>query len=186
MVDNARLAGLTAERKPGGSRKKGRLMRAPSVLLPGVLAITLVACSSGPTAEEFGKTDVDEINKLIQEFIKVYNEKDAGKVARLFAGSGVVLPPNASAVRGIDAIQQYYVARFGQGASDLELEPRDITGSGVLGVANGDYRLNMAPPGEEVRRDRGKFLFVLRDNNGKWLLEYLMFSSDFAASPTGG
>jgi hypothetical protein len=45
----------------------------------------------------------------------------------------------------------------------------------------GDYRLTMAPPNGESKRDRGKFLFVLRSIEGKWALEVLMFSSDFAA-----
>ena len=42
----------------------------------------------------------------------------------------------------------------------------------------------MAPPGGESKRDRGKFLFILRNVSGKWQLEVLMFSSDFAAGPT--
>jgi hypothetical protein len=38
----------------------------------------------------------------------------------------------------------------------------------------------MAPAGGPARPDRGKFLFVFRNVNAIWLLEDLMFSSDFA------
>jgi hypothetical protein len=37
----------------------------------------------------------------------------------------------------------------------------------------------MAPAGGTARRDRGKFIFILRALNGRWLLDHLMFSSDF-------
>lgn len=147
-----------------------------------VMAVALVACSA-PDESEFGKTDVESIRKLFQEFITAYNAKDAAKVATFFAGEAVVMPPNTSSVRGGEAVQQYYVSRFAQGASALQLEPRDINGSGTLAYASGDYRLKMAPPGGPERPDRGKFLFIFRDFRGKWLLEYLMFSSDFAPAP---
>ena len=98
----------------------------------------------------------------------------------------MVLPPNASTLRGTENVREYYVRRFARGASDLKLEPRDVAGSGSLAFANGDYSLNMAPPDGAVRRDRGKFLFVLRNFNGRWLMDQLMFSSDFAPDDAPG
>jgi ketosteroid isomerase-like protein len=148
-----------------------------------VMTVALAACSAAPAEDQFGKADVDGIRKMFQEFVVAYNAKDAAKVATFFAGEAVVMPPNASSVRGAEAVQQYYVSRFEQGASALALEPRDIAGSGTLAYASGDYRLKMAPAGGPERPDRGKFLFILRDFRGKWLLEYLMFSSDFAPAP---
>lgn len=148
-----------------------------------VTMLALAGCSA-PPAREFGKEDVDGINQLITDFIAVYNAKDALKVSRLFAGAAVVMPPNASTVRGEENVREYYVNRFARGASDLSLEPQDIAGSGSLAHATGDYRLTMAPPGGPSRRDRGKFLFVLRKVKDRWFLEYLMFSSDFAPEGT--
>ena len=161
-------------------------MGALSIVTASVLAcvIAIAACSA-PAPREFGKADIDGINQLMQEFIAAYNAKDATKVANLFTGATVVMPPNATTVRGPENVREYYVNRFAKGASDLVLEPKDIAGSGTLAHASGDYRLNMAPPGGTVQRDRGKFLFILRDFGGKWLLEYLMFSSDFAPQSAG-
>jgi ketosteroid isomerase-like protein len=154
-------------------------MRAPSLLASSLVAVLLVACSTAP-APEFGKTDIESINKMFQEFVTTYNAKDATKLVTFFMPNGAVLPPNASTVRGTENVREYYVRRFARGASDLKLEPRDIAGAGSLAFANGDYSLNMAPPDGPVRRDRGKFLFVLRNLKGTWLLDQLMFSSDFA------
>ena len=158
------------------------MLRAPSLMTASAMVVALAACS-GPIDQAFDKTDRDNINKLIQEFITAYNAKDAAKDATLFAGGAVVMPPNAPTVRGAEFVQQYYVNRFAQGASDLVLEPRDIAGSGALAYTSGDYRLKMAPQGGPEQRDRGKFLFILRDFSGNWRLEYLMFSSEFAAPP---
>ena len=93
------------------------------------------------------------------------------------------MPPNASTVRGVVNVRSYYDKRFAQGASDLKLETGDIVGAASLAYATGDYWLNLAPPGGTAHRDRGKFMFVFRELNGKWSLERLMFSSDFAAEP---
>lgn len=150
-----------------------------------LVATTMMACSESP-AREFGKTDIDNINKMLQEFVAVYNAKDAAKLVNFFTPAGAVLPPNASTVRGTENVREYYVRRFARGASDLQLEPHDIAGSWPLAFANGDYRLKMAPAGGEVRPDRGKFLFVLRDIKDRWLLDQLMFSSDFAPEPAPG
>jgi uncharacterized protein (TIGR02246 family) len=157
-------------------------MRALSIVAASVMAVGVVACSR-PAPDEFGKADVDNIRKLIQDFVPAYNAKDAAKVATFFSGGAVVMPPNAPTMRGVEAIEQYYVARFAQGATDLSLEPTDVAGHGPLAYVSGDYRLKMAPPGGPERPDRGKFLFILREAAGKWALEYLMFSSDFAPTP---
>jgi uncharacterized protein (TIGR02246 family) len=143
-----------------------------------------VGCSGGQAPRAFGKPDQDAINNVVQEFISIYNTKDAQKLSMLFTGGGSVLPPNASAVRGTENVREYYVNRFAQGASGLALEPQTVTGVGTLAYAMGDYRLTMAPPNGEARRDRGKFLFVFRNADNKWQLEVLMFSSDFAAPGT--
>ena len=156
-------------------------MRGPSLLIATVMAFGLAACSSnGPPG--FGKPDTDSINQLIADFITTYNAKDATKLSGFFTGAGAVMPPNNSTRRGTESIRIYYEDRFKQGASDLSLDAQTIAGSGPLAFASGDYRLNMAPPGGTARRDRGKFIFILRKQGQKWLLDQLRFSSDFAAT----
>ena len=145
------------------------------------LVCSLVACSTAP-ARAFGKPETDAIHQLIGQFIAAYNAKDATQVSRLFTDGGAVLPPNASTVRGTENVRIYYTKRFDQGASDLSLQAQTVAGSGGLAFASGDYRLTMAPPGGTAQRDRGKFIFILRDVNGQWRLDHLMFSSDFAPS----
>ena len=143
------------------------------------LVVSVTACSQSP-ARTFGKPETDSIHQLIGQFITAYNAKDSTKVSQMFTDGGAVLPPNASTVRGTENVRIYYTKRFDQGASDLAIQAQTIAGSGTLAFASGDYRLNMAPPGGAAQRDRGKFIFILREVNGQWRFDHLMFSSDFA------
>jgi uncharacterized protein (TIGR02246 family) len=157
---------------------------APALLVAVVTVVSLSACSSAQP-RTFGQPEIDSINQLIADFVEVYNAKDATKVAQLFTDGGVVMPPNASTVRGTENVRIHYQKRFDQGASDLSVEPQTVAGSGPLAFASGDYRLTMAPEGEEPQRDRGKFIFILRQANERWRLDHLMFSSDFAPGGPG-
>ena len=158
-------------------------MRAHSLIAATVMIVALAACSA-PAQREFGEAERASITKLVQEFASAYNAKDAAKVATLFSGGAGLMPPNASTLRGTESIQGYFSGRFDQGASDLVVEPKDIAGSGALAYTSGDYSLKLAPVGGREQRDRGKFLWILRDFSGKWLLEYVMFSSDFPPAPS--
>lgn len=159
-------------------------MQGTALCAAAVLVVSLTACSSAPP-RTFGQPETAAINQLIADFIEVYNAKDANKVALLFTDGGAVMPPNASTVRGTENVRIHYQKRFDQGASDLSLEPQTIAGSGALAFASGDYRLTMAPAGGESQRDRGKFIFILREQNERWKLDHLMFSSDFAPGGPG-
>ena len=151
-----------------------------------IIVITAVACAgcsrgSGPA---FDKTDVGRITQQIEQLRVAFNEKDPAKAAALYSTTAAVMPPNRPLMRGRTFVEQYYVDRFAEGATDLELKPADISGQGTLAYASGDYRLNLKPSkGGQERLDRGKFLWIFREQNGQWLIEYVIFSSDFVAPP---
>ena len=144
-----------------------------------LVAIICTACSSD-SGPRFDKSDVESINKLIEELRVAFNAKDPAKAAALYSTTGVVMPPNKPVMRGRQFVQQYYTDRFAEGATDLEIKAGDVSGQGNLAYASGDFRLNLTPAnGKPARRDRGKFLWVFRESNGKWQIEYVIFSSDF-------
>jgi len=147
-------------------------------LLVVFVAIMSAGCS-GNSGPRFDKTDVDNINRLIDDLKTAFNAKDSAKAAALYSTTGVVMPPNKPIMRGRQFVEQYYKDRFSEGASDLELTAVDVSGQGTLAYANGDYRLNLVSDGKPRRRDRGKFLWIFRESNNQWLIEYVIFSSDF-------
>src|SRR6186713_975265 len=146
------------------------------------VAIMSAACS-GNSGPRFDKTDVDNINRLIEDLRTAFNAKDSAKAAALYSTTGVVMPPNRALMRGRQFVQQYYDDRFAEGASDLEMTTSDVSGQGNLAYASGDFRLNLVSKDGTKRRDRGKFLWVFRKNNNQWMIEYVVFSSDFSVPP---
>lgn len=157
-------------------------MRTLSYFAATALVATLAGCSQAPaTGVQFTKEDVDTITKNIDGLEAAFNAKDADKAAGFFSANAVVMPPNHSTARSKETVRQYYVGRFEEGAQGLELDPKDISGNGTLAYASGDYRLDAAAAGAD--RDRGKFVWILRKTNGSWLIDYVIYSSDFAPRP---
>lgn len=149
-------------------------------LIAAVIVAIMSATCSGNSGPRFDKTDVDNINRLIQDLRTAFNAKDAAKAAALYSTTGVVMPPNKPIMRGRQFVEQYYKDRFAEGATDLEMTAADVSGQGTLAYAHGDYRLNLVPTdGKPARRDRGKFLWIFRESNNQWSIEYVIFSSDF-------
>jgi uncharacterized protein (TIGR02246 family) len=155
-------------------------MRTLRLMAAAAAVATLVGCSQAPAGPTFTKEDTDTITRQIEELRTAFNAKDADKVAAFFSANGIVMPPNQATARSRESVREYYAARFGEGAGDLELEPRDISGTATLAYASGDYRLNVASGEGEPQRDRGKFVWVLRKTNDRWFIEYVIFNSDFA------
>ena len=157
-------------------------MRAGLIAL--LVVVSLSAGCSSSSGPRFDKADVDNINRLIENLRMAFNAKDAAKAAALYSTTGVVMPPNKPIMRGRPFVEQYYKDRFAEGASDLELKAGDVSGQGTLAYASGDFRLNFVPAdGKPPHRDRGKFLWVFRESNNQWLIEYVIFSSDFTTAP---
>ena len=149
-----------------------------------VLASVLTAaCSGGNTGPVFDVSDQDKIKKVIEQLTEAFNAKDAKKAAALYTPEAVVMPPNKSLSRGRNFVEQYYTSRFAEGATDLTLTPSEIKGSGNLAVAMGDFRLTLAPAKGPQRRDRGKFVWIFREQNNVWMIDTVIFSSDFAEPP---
>ena len=146
--------------------------------------VTLAAAGcSRSAAPAFDAADQDRIKVVIRQLTEAFNAKDAAKAAALYTPEAVVMPPNKTLMRGRNFVEQYYTGRFGEGATNLELQPNEIKGSGTLAVAMGDYRLVLAPPAGPPRRDRGKFVWIFRELNGTWMIDGIIFSSDFSELP---
>lgn len=143
------------------------------------LASVVLAACGGPAPEAFGKEDGAAIRKLVDDFVAAYNGKDATKIASLFTGSAALMVPNSSVVRGPDAVKGYYDMRFGQGATDLVIEPTAVTGHGTIGHVIATYSFRNVPASGPETRDRGKLIWLAQKLPGNnWRLETLMWSSD--------
>ena len=89
-----------------------------------LVALFTAGCSSsaGPT---FDSADQDRIKAVIQQLTEAFNAKDAAKAAALYTSEAVVMPPNKTLMRGRNFVEQYYTARFGEGASQTRSKARE-------------------------------------------------------------
>lgn len=131
-----------------------------------------VAACGGPTEPAFGKTDADAIRKATSDLADGINSKNVEQILGLYTDNSVFMPPNAPLLRGREPLKSFY-ADLVTRVSDVKLEAGDIAGHGPIAYESGSYTMNVG-----TARDRGKFLFVLRNMAGNWRLEYTSWSSD--------
>jgi ketosteroid isomerase-like protein len=141
------------------------------------MALAAVACGS-PNGEEFTSKDAATIRQKNQELVEAFNAKQLPQILDLYADNSVFMPPNLPIIRGKDSLKNFYTDLLNQGAGDLRLDVTEVAGHGPLAYQTGPYELTYKPATGAPRHDWGKYLFVFRNLNGTWRLEYTMWNSD--------
>lgn len=140
-----------------------------------VLTLGVGACASGPKEQGFTRQDQDAIRKNTADMAAAFNAKEVDKVVEFYAESSIFMPPNAPLLRGRDPLKSFYSSLLDRGATDLRLEPDEVSGHGPIAYESGTYSVSYA---NGASRDRGKYLLVLRNMNGTWRTEKTIWSSD--------
>ncbi len=105
--------------------------------------------------------------------MEAFSAKDIEAINALYAEDSVLLPPNAPAIFGRDAISATIQEMFAAGLS-IELEDLEIKVVGDLGYKAGRYRTT-AEDGSLV--DRGKYIEIWSKIDGKWVLHRDIWNS---------
>jgi ketosteroid isomerase-like protein len=149
------------------------------LLAAAVLAVAAAGCAGGAAKENgFTSADVTAIKDTTKAFAAAVSGHNTADVLAYYPEHVVFMPPNSGTIRGKEWLKGYYDMLLGSGGVSLSLEPRDVSGHGPLAYENGNYTMITRGENGEESRDRGKYLFVLRKFNGKWLYEYAMWNSD--------
>jgi ketosteroid isomerase-like protein len=138
-----------------------------------LLALTLATACGAPTGDEFTAADGAAIRQMDTEFVEAFNAKNLDKLLSLYAENSVFMPPNKPMLRGKEPLKSFYGDLFGQGANGLVLEPDEVSGHGPIAYQSGGYSLKSG-----ATHDRGKFLFVMRKVNDRWVFQHCIWSSD--------
>ena len=145
-------------------------------------AIALVASAcGGPARDEFTTQAAGTIRQKNEAFVKAFNEKQIPQIIDMYAENATFMPPNRPVLRGRDAIRNFYDEILNQsGATNLRLEVSEVVGHGPIAYQAGSYEVEYKPTtGVAPReRDRGKYLFVLRNLGGTWRYAYTVWNSD--------
>jgi Ketosteroid isomerase homolog len=155
------------------------------MIMQRVLTATLLAASvclgagacGGKQEPEFGIPDQQAIRAVTSTLESAFNAKDVEKILTVYTENAVFMPPNKPLLRGRAALKGFYDGLLNGGSKDLKITPADVAGHGPLAYESGSYSMtNGTVP------DRGKYLFIFRNFNGSWKIEYTSWSSDLPPS----
>ena len=143
------------------------------------LTVAVSACATGAEEQGFTREDQEVIRKHAVELAAAFNAKEVDKIIGFYADNSIFMPPNAPLLRGRDPLKSFFANMIENGATDLRLEPDEVSGHGPIAYESGTYSVTYA---NGATRDRGKYLLVLRNMAGTWRTEKTIWSSDLPPS----
>ncbi len=106
-------------------------------------------------------------------WMEAFGAKDIDTLTAFYAEDAVLLPPNAPAIFGRDAIRATMQEMFAAGLG-VELEDLEVKVAGNLGYKAGRYR-STAEDGSLI--DRGKYIEIWSKTDGGWVLHRDIWNS---------
>jgi len=141
------------------------------------LAVGAIACESEPAPCVLDAADRAALETIEREFVTAARTGNLEATIPRYAPDVEMMPPNAPAIRGRDAVRAAVADLPPVTKYDVTIE--SVVGCGDVAVVNGGYALTVqlsdsAAPFE----DTGRYLHVFRKIDGEWLVTYDIFSSD--------
>jgi uncharacterized protein (TIGR02246 family) len=121
------------------------------------------------------------VRQATQDWAQACNTRHLDDLVGLYATDAIVLRPNVTAVRGVAAIREYFVALLDSGFGDVEMDPIRVEVFGDAAYDAGRCKM-LAPIAVGKRREeRGKYLVVYtRSSSGEWKIISDCWSSDLS------
>jgi uncharacterized protein (TIGR02246 family) len=145
-----------------------------------ILVVVIVASFGCQSQAIVGLTASDEaaIRGALDTEMNAANAADAAGWASIYAQDAIVLRPNAPAIQGREAIQQW-LATFPP-ISNASGQGIEVVGYGDLAYLRGTYTMTFSLPGIPAPlEEQGKFLQVYRkESDGSWKLTREIYNSD--------
>jgi ketosteroid isomerase-like protein len=136
-------------------------MRSSILVLAALLAAPLAAQQATTAADSPSITLPAELDRVLRDYEKGWQGKDAEGLSRLFIEDGFALQSGTTGARGRPAIAAAYAGAGGE----LKLRALGYSADAGTGYIIGAYRYGTAAS------DLGKFVLALRKGpDGKWLI----------------
>lgn len=125
------------------------------------------------------------IDSLKREFVTHFNQGHGDVVAGFYTEQAHVMPPNAPAAVGREAIKGVFGPFFAM-KSELKLTPDAVVANGPIAIERGSYSVTFTPEGATAPvTDTGKYLVQWQLVDGKWLIADDIWNSDLPPMPMG-
>lgn len=148
-----------------------------------VLAALAISAACRPQAAAISTADQQALRALPDSYVQRVRRADWPGVAALYVTNAHMMPPNAAALVGRDAILKFYSALpFAFNSFQLIVDEAD--GHGDVGYVRGHYTVTYTPTGaKKAVSDTGKFLEARhRQPDGSWPIVVDIWNSDKPAT----
>ena len=150
-----------------------------------ILAAYVAGCNSTPTSNAPTPTsfNLDSVKAYITEMNKSYGQRfktnDTAFYKERYCKDAAVYSPNVPAVFGIDSIISFFYGGGNNTEAIIELPSGNIYGNADLVVEDGTYNF---PDGKGGNVDKGKFIALWKQEDGKWKLYREIWNTDLPLS----
>jgi uncharacterized protein (TIGR02246 family) len=138
-----------------------------------------------PTVPDTRAADEAAIKDTEAKWEKAANNAD--QFVSFYADDATVLPPNAPAIMGKDAIKKFWEMMIATPGFSISFRSTkvEVAKSGDIGYSQGTYEMTMNDPKGKPMMDKGKYLTAFKKQGGDWKAIQDMFSSDLPPQPAG-
>jgi len=122
----------------------------------------------------------NEITAVNQEFMAAFKSQDATRLAKTYCKEGRALPAGAPVQRGQNAIRDLFQGVMDMGVVEAILTPDELFACDNSGHPHmiGEMAKWEFKDKQGNTMDKGKFLVLFVQEDGKWKYLYDMFSSN--------
>jgi uncharacterized protein (TIGR02246 family) len=158
-----------------------------SYVFPIALALTLAlaACQPAPQQQAVpegpSQAEIEAaVSQVRQAYVAAENSGDSAALAALFTSDAVLMPANAPAASGKEAIQSYFQGQNSQFSFELAVSQAEVLAAGDWVFSRGTFTAKVTPKaGGDAIEDSGKYLNVLRQEpDGSWKIARHIWNSD--------
>lgn len=168
------------------------MLRIPATSWLIALVLLTGACRPAPSADPAGSAakpalapaDMAAILQADSAFAIAANAGSLDGLVAVYAEDASLLPPNEPALKGREAIRQYWGRFLDAYTLRFELSTDEVDGRDDLAYVRGHYTLTASPKakGGAAVSERGKFVEVVkRQADGTWRYVVDIYNSDLPA-----
>lgn len=112
--------------------------------------------------------EIGKVNRMFEDAVRA---KDPDRIASLYTGNAMVLPPDGPVVRGQDGVRQLWASVIEEmGLRDVALKTIDLDVQDDSACEVGQATLTLEPPGGQRAAVNVKYVVVWRRFGGDWRL----------------
>jgi ketosteroid isomerase-like protein len=129
-------------------------------------SVILLGLSTSVTLPALAKNAKDMVDAAASAWVKAFEAHDAVQLAAVYGDDGMLLPPNADPIQGLEAITNFWKGLIETGSA-IQLDNQETFVDGKLGYRMGLYKI-FAKDGAIL--DKGKYVEIWTRPDDKWVI----------------